>query len=114
VIAAVAVGDFPGDTYLVTLTRERWVRRREHGPRWARRVLSDVVNVEWDARGLCPGIPVRNHEWKGDEIIASSVHCDDPLGEGWEARAVAQIVAQVRRDRQRYGYQPPRDVSEQR
>lgn len=110
VTAAVQVGEFPGDTYLVGFQLEHSVRHRDHGPRWARRVLSTSYDVDWDTRGLCNGIPVRNHDWKGDEVLASGVALPDGMGpdDDWLTYAVARVVEQVKGDRRRYGYVPPK------
>lgn len=113
VVAAVPVGQFSGDTYLVELTLERTELRRDHGPRWARRGLRTGYNVDWDTRGHCNGIPVRNDSWKGDEVLASGVSLPDdvdPAGDLWAAYAVDQIVAHIKNDRIHYGYTPPKDA----
>lgn len=111
IVVAVPVGEFPGDTYPVELTLEREQLFREHGPAFARRVLSDRFTVSWDARDYCKGIPVRNHDWKGDEVLASGVSLPDgydPADGRWPELAVEQIVEQVKRDRRHFGYVPPR------
>lgn len=101
---------FPGDSYLVRFTLEHNLWAREHGPSWVRRRTTETWSVEWDARPA--GIPVRNHDWKGDEILAGAF----PLGEGvypgdvgeWLPWAAEHLLATVRRDRERYGYLPPK------
>lgn len=104
--ALVAPRQFDGDEYPVEVALERYEVRREHGPRWARRVLRSGFTAEWDTRGLCGGIPIRNHDWKGDEILAGT-HGGDVDPDRWVADVVDQLVTSVRRDRERYGYRPP-------
>lgn len=105
-VLAVPVAEFPGDTYLVDVTLERWTWAREHGPAWARRVADVHHSAEWRADG--EGIPFRNHSWKGDGVIASGVRLPDPLPSDWRRIVVESIVASVKRDRRRYNYSPPR------
>ncbi len=107
--AFVDVGQSPGDRYLVRFREEPWELRRDHGPRWACRVLQRGVTVDWDARPS--GIPVRNHEWKGDETLAGSVSPPAggwPAGEDWLPHAAAALVEDIRSDRARYQYRPPK------
>jgi hypothetical protein len=118
--ALVDVGQFPGDRYLVRFRREPYVRQREHGPRWARRPLERGVGVEFDAvireahqqpgeRSIQPGIPYRNHDWKGDEVCSGGVRPPAggwPEGE-WLPAAVEALIAQIKADRVRYDYRPP-------
>lgn len=115
VVVAVPVGEFPGDTYLVGLTLERTWLQRDHGPAFARRRTPQGYSVDWDTRGHCNGIPVRNHDWKGDEVLASSVRLPDGVSAmgDWTAVAVDLIVTQILRDRRHYGYVPPKDVGAQ-
>lgn len=113
---AVPVGEFPGDTYLAEVKLQRQDRHRDHGPAWARRVETSHA-VAWEVRPH--GIPVRNHDWKGDGIIASaeSLPADFvPLTGStadaraqWTVPAVQSLVARIKADRLRYGYRPPRD-----
>jgi hypothetical protein len=101
----VAMGDFPGDTYLITgdLRRRDWAR--EHGPRWARKP-SSTYDFRWRSE---TGIPVRNDSWKGDEVLGSGVSltAEEALGDGWSVLVVERVAAQMRRDRERYRYSPP-------
>lgn len=104
--ALVRVGDFPGDEYEVDFTLERRTVRREHGPAWAQR----IKRVDYEADAECrPGIPVRNHDWKGDEILGWGVRVseDSVLDGSWVREAVAGTIEQVRRDRAHYDYRPP-------
>lgn len=103
--ALVPVGDFDGDEYEVDFTLERREVRRQHGPAWARR----VKRVDYSAAADCgPGIPVRNHTWKGDEILGWGVRvpAESVADETWVRHAVAGTLDLVRRDRKRYGYVP--------
>lgn len=122
--ALVVIGQFPGDEYLVKFRREPWVRHRDHGPRWARRVLERGVGVEFDAHirseerqpgepSEQPGIPYRNHDWKGDEVLSGGVRT--PEGgwpEDWLPAAVQALKASIIADRERYGYRPPNPARE--
>lgn len=103
--AFVDVGQFPGDRYLVSFRAEPWELHRDHGPAWARRVLATGVSYDWDAGP--GGIPIRNHEWKGDEVIAGSVSATVPAGEDWLPHAAAALADDIRRDRVHHGYRPP-------
>lgn len=104
--ALVPVGDFEGDEYEVDFTLERREVRRRNGPAWARR----VKRVDYSADAKCgPGIPVRNHDWKGDEILGWDARVSEQsVKDGtWVAEAVAKTVDIVRRDRKHYQYTPP-------
>lgn len=116
VSAFVNVGDWADDFYLVDFTLERREVRRKTGPSWARR----VKRVDYSADARCePGIPVRNHDWKGDEITGWSARIPAELVEQaiaagdnrWADAAVEETVELVKRDRTRYGYQPPRGAA---
>lgn len=103
--ALVPVNDFPGDEYEVVFTLERREVRRKFGPVWAQK----VKRVDYSADAEChPGIPVRNHDWKGDEILGWKVKVSESsVADGtWVRDAVAGTVDFVRRDRKRYGYRP--------
>lgn len=103
--ALVPIGDFEGDEYEVDFTLERRTVRRKNGPAWAQR----IKRVDYSADAKCrPGIPVRNHEWKGDEILGWNVNVtDQAVADGtWVREAVAATVELVRRDRRHYRYQP--------
>lgn len=100
----VVVGEFERDEYLVDFQLERYEVRREHGPAWVRRVLRSG----WDYQAKCkPGIPVRNHDWKGDEILGWGGKIESVDGD-WLPAAVANTIEQVKRDRRHYGYCPPK------
>jgi hypothetical protein len=101
----VHVGDFPRDEYLVDFTLERRQVRRKAGPAWARR----VKRVDYSADAKCdPGIPIRNHDWKGDNMLGWSVRIPASAVEDgtWPKEAVAGTIEHVRRDRKHYGYVP--------
>lgn len=101
--ALVPVGDFDGDEYEVDFTLERRTVRRQHGPAWAQRVKR--VDYSADAVGC---IPVRNHAWKGDEILGWGAKVSEQsVKDGtWIREAVAGTVDLVRRDRKHYDYRP--------
>lgn len=104
---------FPGDSYLVKFVLQRNLWAREHGPRWVRRRGMQTWSIEWDATP--GGIPVRNHDWKGDEILSGAFGFD-PEAEGvdtsdrssWVPWAAERLLASVRKDRERYRYCPPK------
>lgn len=111
--ALVTVGEFEGDEYIVDFQLERTSRHRDHGPGWARRSEPVRLGAEWECRPA--GIPVRNHDWKGDTVLASGCQLkvwnafeDEPV-EDWLPYAVDEVIAQIKRDRRHYGYQPRRD-----
>lgn len=108
--ALVSIGDFAGDEYAVDFTLERREVRRQHGPAWARRVKRVDYSADADCR---PGIPVRNHDWKGDEILGWGVNVSEQaVADGtWVREAVVATQDLVRRDRSRYGYRPPTGAS---
>lgn len=89
-----------GDTHEVTLQLEKVRTGRKRG----RKVES--WSVDWRSG---PGIPFRNHSWKGDEVFASSVTVTDAaMDRGmWPEEACAQIAAAISRDRSRYGWRAP-------
>ena len=93
-----------GDTYDVTVHLERWESRRTRGH----------ACTYWMAQWDCDkGIPVRNHDWKGDETfsctwMAEGVTPDNPR---WPYVLAAKAAEQCSRDRARYGYRAP-DSSE--
>ncbi|MGW6912602.1 hypothetical protein ACWGB8_02070 [Kitasatospora sp. NPDC054939] len=84
-----------GDGHTVTLQ----LQRQRKGRRRGRQVESWVV--DWLCR---PGIPVRNHDWKGDEIISSSVEVSESAVEygRWPEEACARIAADMSQDRSRH------------
>lgn len=89
-----------GDTHQVTVHLEQWETRRPRGratPYW---------RAQWDCTA---GIPVRNHDWKGDETYSCSwqikgVTPDNPR---WPHVLAAAAAEQCSRDRARYGYRAP-------
>lgn len=105
--ALVPVNEFPGDEYLVDFTLQKQTRARRFGPSWARHRSDEGWVAAWECR---PGIPVRNHSWKGDNILASGVPVSGV--DGWLAQAVEALVASVKRDRRHYRYNPPVPSSE--
>lgn len=89
-----------GDSHQVQLQLEKVRTGRRRG----RAVES--WSVDWECR---PGIPVRNHSWKGDEVLASSTTVTAAaVGRGmWPNEAVAGIAAHMSRDRSHYGWRAP-------
>ncbi|MFG3051916.1 hypothetical protein ACGFZP_13325 [Kitasatospora sp. NPDC048239] len=84
-----------GDAHEVTLQ----LQRQRKGRRRGRPVES--WTVDWTCH---PGIPVRNHSWKGDEVLGSSVEVTAAAVDGgrWAEEACAQIAADMSRDRAHY------------
>lgn len=104
--ALVPVGEFPGDEYEVDFTLQRQTRARRYGPRWVQHRSDEGWTASWECH---PGLPVRNHDWKGDEILASAERVSS--AEGWLPEAVDSLVQRVKKDRRHYGYQPPRQAT---
>lgn len=94
-----------GDTHDVTVHLEQWETRRTRGratPYWM---------AQWDCKA---GIPIRNHDWKGDETFSCSwaikgVTPDNPR---WPHVIAAKAAEQCSRDRARYGYRAPEPAEE--
>lgn len=101
--ALVPVRDFDGDEYPVTFTLERRTVRRQHGPAWAQRVHRIDYSADADGR-----IPIRNHDWKGDDVLGWGVNVSaESVADGsWVKEAVAGTIAMVQRDRKHYDYRP--------
>jgi hypothetical protein len=97
------VSPTPGERYLVDFTLRRQTRFRDHGPSWARRPdpkHSGFV-VEW----FCEtGIPIRNHTWKGNNVLGSAVHVDAGPDGLWLEEAVRAVEADIVKDRKHHGY----------
>lgn len=84
----------------VTLQLEQWTRGRVRGRK----------TVTWRVDWQCTkGIPVRNHDWKGDEVFASSVDTTrQAIDSGqWVQEACAAIADQCAKDRAHYNYRAP-------
>lgn len=96
------IDQFPGDDYVVTLTLQDQTCFREHGPRWARRVLDRKLVVDWRSK---EGIPYQNHDWKGDNVYGSAVAVSEV--DGWVHEACDKIVERIKAMRERSGYKPP-------
>ncbi|MGW0948466.1 hypothetical protein ACWD4O_38750 [Streptomyces sp. NPDC002623] len=89
-----------GDSHDVTVHLEQWQTRRRRGP----------VRTFWRAEWNCkPGIPVRNHSWKGDEYFSSSFVIEGitPDNPRWPQVVCGMAVDHLCRDRARYGYRAP-------
>ena len=105
--ALVAVGQCPDDEYTVEFTLQHVQRRRAHGPQWARRITEDyyAYDAECDS-----GIPVQNHDWKGDEITGWSGRLEGwtpAVDFDWLAQAVESTIEIAVRNRKHYAYRPP-------
>ncbi|MFG2970876.1 hypothetical protein ACGFZS_47170 [Streptomyces sp. NPDC048288] len=89
-----------GDTYDVTVHLEKWETRRTRGR----------ARVYWLAQWDCAkGIPVRNHDWKGDETFSCSwqIQGVTPDTPRWPLILAAKAAEQCSRDRARYDYTAP-------
>jgi hypothetical protein len=91
-----------GDTHEVTVRLERWEARRRRG-----RPVT-FWRAQWDCK---PGIPVRNHSWKGDEYFSSSwvIEGVTPDMPRWPLILAAKAAEQCSRDRARYNYRAPQE-----
>lgn len=89
-------GDGP---YVVRWQLERQTLGRKRGPK----------KLSWTAAWECDqGIPVRNHDWKGDTITASSVSLTDEQANGdWLTAATEALTADISSDREHYDYTWP-------
>jgi len=97
------MNQFPGDQYEIKLTLQEVHRGRDHGPRWAQRKKFSHWTVAWEVGG--GGIPIRNHDWKGDGILASAERIDNPAN--WWVKALVQLYKRVEEERVKYNYRPP-------
>ena len=90
-----------GDCYDATVRLERWESRRPRGGRSRTYWLA-----QWDCK---EGIPVRNHDWKGDETYSCSwgIKGVTPDMPRWPLILAAKAAEQCSRDRARYGYRAP-------
>ncbi|MET7713749.1 hypothetical protein [Streptomyces sp. NPDC005407] len=89
-----------GTNHDVTLQIEQWTRGRIRGRK----------TVTWEVDWACAkGIPVRNHDWKGDEVFASGVATTKASVDSgqWVPEACAAIADQCMKDRVRYNYRAP-------
>ncbi|MFD9004480.1 hypothetical protein ACFV0T_26565 [Streptomyces sp. NPDC059582] len=99
-----STGDVPavirmpeGDNHDVTVRLEKWQTRRRRGR------ATTFWRAEWNSK---PGIPVRNHSWKGDEYFSSSFVIEGitPDNPRWPQVVCGAAVEHLCRDRARYGY----------
>jgi hypothetical protein len=90
----------PEGRYDVTFQLQRQVRRRPGGP---------IMEAKWIASWKSEsGIPVRNHEWKGDCIYASAVALPDDIDLiNWVPAALGELMVSIMADRDRHDYRPP-------
>lgn len=89
-----------GDTHEVTVRLEKWEARRKRGRARA------YWHAQWDCK---QGIPVRNHDWKGDETFSCSwmIEGTTPDNPRWPLILAAKAAEQCSRDRARYNYRAP-------
>ena len=90
-----------GDTHDVLVHLEQWERRRTRGGR-----TRTYWMAQWDSKD---GIPVRNHDWKGDNTYSCSwmVKGVTPDNSRWPYIIAAKAAEQCTRDRAHYGYRAP-------
>lgn len=93
-----------GDTYDVTVRLEKWQSRRTR----SRRPGRTYWLAQWDCK---KGIPVRNHDWKGDETFSCSwgIEGVTPDNPRWPLILAAKAAEQCSRDRARYNYRAPQE-----
>jgi hypothetical protein len=90
-----------GDTHQVTVHLEQWETRRTRGR------ATTYWMAEWDCKA---GIPIRNHDWKGDETFSCTwmIEGVTPDTPRWPYILAAKAAEQCTRDRARYGYRAPK------
>lgn len=98
------MNQFEGDQYPVDLILQAVYRARRHGPKRVRRRTFEGYRVAWDA-GM--GIPIRNHSWKGENVISSSEKIDNPAN--WWTKATISLYKRIEADRIKYRYRPLTD-----
>jgi hypothetical protein len=91
----------PEGEYVVGFQLQRQTLARPRGPR-----KSSCV-AEWNSDA---GIPIRNHEWKGDNVYASGVAIPAGLDD-WLPAAVDGLRAQIERDRAHHEWRRPETVA---
>jgi hypothetical protein len=89
-----------GDTHDVLVHLEKWETRRTRGR------ARTYWLAQWDCK---KGIPVRNHDWKGDETYSCSwgIEGVTPDTPRWPLILAAKAAEQCSRDRARYNYRAP-------
>lgn len=89
-----------GDTHNVLVHLEQWETRRTRGR------ARTYWLAQWASKN---GIPVRNHDWKGDETYSCSwgIQGVTPDNPRWPYILAAKAAEQCTRDRARYGYRAP-------
>jgi hypothetical protein len=94
-----------GDTHDVTVQLEQWETRRTRGR------ARTYWMAEWDCKA---GIPVRNHDWKGDETFSCSwaIEGVTPDNPRWPHIIAAAAAEDCSRDRARYNYRAPETAQE--
>lgn len=94
-----------GDTHEVTVHLEQWERRRTRGR------AQTYWMAQWDCKA---GIPVRNHDWKGDETFSCSwpIRGVTPDNPRWPYVIAAAAAEDCSRERARYNYRAPETAQE--
>ncbi|WP_399559411.1 hypothetical protein [Streptomyces chartreusis] len=89
-----------GDTHDVLVHLEKWETRRTRGR------ARTYWMAQWDCK---KGIPVRNHDWKGDETFSSAwtIQGVTPDNPRWPLIIAAAAAEDCSRDRARYNYRAP-------
>lgn len=89
-----------GDCHDVLVHLEKWETRRTRGR------ARTYWMAQWDCK---EGIPVRNHDWKGDETFSCAwmIEGVTPDNERWPHIVAAAAAEQCTRDRARYDYRAP-------
>ena len=89
-----------GDSHDVLVHLEQWETRRNLGRGCT------FWRAEWESEA---GIPVRNHDWKGDEYFSSSwvIEGVTPDNPRWPYLVAAAAAEHCSRDRARYNYRAP-------
>ena len=102
--AIINIDDFDGDNgYETVLKLQETHRARRSGPSFARGASYEGFYVDWTCDA---GIPIRNHDWKGDNVYASAVRLPNDDITNWVKTAKGQIIEQIRKDRLHYTYRP--------
>lgn len=98
----IEVNAFVGDEYMVNFIVNQVALGREYGPKWARKETLDGYSASWYVKD---GIPIQNHDWKGDNVYASAFQIPDPID--WRLDADQTLVAHIIETRFKNHYQLP-------
>ena len=97
------IDQFPGDEYMLRVKFEQAWRGRKHGPSWVRRKKLMHHEVAWSSYE--DGVPVQNHDWKGDVVLESSIRVGDL--DYWRMEFDVKFKDWVREQRKKNRYRPP-------